>query len=99
MNKLYIPTFIFMLIVLGACSFGSARDAAFGQGAKVFDEALITALNVKCKGASVGSIERRYMQTQDTWELWYKECLGAGLRLIPELPEAVEPEPEPEAPQ
>ncbi len=99
MNKLYIPIFLLALLtLLGACSFGAAvRDTAVNQGGKAFDEALITALAVKCKGASIGSIERRYMQTQETWELWYKECLGAGPRIIPELPKG--PEPEPEVPQ
>lgn len=84
MNKLGRPSaLVLVLALLGGCA------TALSKGAEVYDDALQGALAIKCKAASVGSIERRYMQTQETWELWYKECLGSGARLIPELPESV----------
>ena len=91
MNKLWIP--LFLALALSACAaYGTAKGVALDKGAKFYDETLQNALVVKCKAASVGSIERRYMQTQETWELWYKECLGSGARTIPETPALETPE-------
>ncbi len=79
MNKLWIP--IALALALSGCA------GALTKGAELYDDALTSALAIKCKVASVGSIERQYMQTQETWELWYKECLGTGVRELPQLPE------------
>ncbi len=86
MNRLSVPSVakwvlfttlaLFALLLLGACT-----AAVKSRGAQVFDTALDTAIYTKCYAASIGSIDRRYMQTREGWELWYRECRGAhGLR-------------------
>lgn len=85
-------------LLLGGCgTFVEGRDKTFTKGAQFNDEALNTAVLWKCRAASIGSVERRYMRSQDTWEIWVNECLSDGAPEIPELDEAeVEVLPRPE---
>ena len=73
MIKIWQP--IFFALLLGACAeFGTALDVAKDKGAKFYDGVLGDAIFVKCRAASIGSVDRRYMQTPETWALWRKEC-------------------------
>ena len=58
-----VALFIGYVLFLGACT----------TGAIVTDKILTDAIFIKCKAASVGSVERRYMH--GAWELWLNECL------------------------
>ncbi len=65
---------------------GDLYDYAFTKGAQFYDNALQSAIDVKCKVSSAGSIQRQYMQTPETWKLWTDECLKTGAQTIPKLP-------------
>lgn len=76
------------LLTLTACgSLIAGRDVALHKGGQYYDEVLETAVLWKCRASSVGSVERRYMRTTETWALWTGECLGLN---APELPEGDE---------
>ncbi len=90
MNRLSVPSSarwiligflsVLALLALSACAAATAIKA---RPANLFDSALNAAIFTKCKAASIGSIDRRYMQTQEGWELWYRECRGAGALPLP----------------
>lgn len=65
--KLWIP----IALMLTGCA---ALDTAKVKGAQLADKVLTEAIFVKCQAASIGSIDRRYMQSPETWALWYGEC-------------------------
>ncbi len=85
MNKFGWPIALFallaLLLLLGACT--SLVGQANVSATNIVDTALDTAIYTKCKAATVGSIERRYMQHAAAWELWYQECRGAGALRVP----------------
>jgi len=84
--RIWIP--IALVLLLSGCSgILEVRDKAFIKGRQFYDDALITAVLWKCRVASVGSIERRYMRTDDTWLLWTEECLAIGAPKIPDRDE------------
>ena len=84
MNRLWV-SFILVLLLSGCAG-------AVSRGATVYDKVLDAAIFTKCKAASVGSIDRRYMQTSEGWELWYRECRGTGNLAAPMLPEGLDDE-------
>ena len=84
MNKPWMP--IFLLLALAGCA------NLVEQGAGTYDKVLNAAIFTKCKAASVGSIDRRYMQTHEGWALWYRECRGASDLRLPMLPPGADDE-------
>ncbi len=82
------------LLLLSACT-GPVATAMKARPANLFDSALNAAIFTKCKAASIGSIDRRYMQTQEGWELWYRECRGAGNLYLPPV-RALDPKVDPD---
>ena len=68
-----------LVLFMGACGFtsrGDALRAAFaGTAAQAMDEGLINAEFFMCKAASVGSIQRRYGQSEDLADAWRTLCL------------------------
>jgi len=74
----WIPVLGLMLF-LGACGLtpqGSALRAALtGTATQAMDEGLINAEFFMCKAASVGSIQRRYGQSEDLADAWRTLCL------------------------
>lgn len=87
-----------VLLLLSACTgLIETRDEVFNKGGRYYDNALVTAILWKCRAASVGSIERRYMRTDETWNMWTEECLSIGAPELPDRDEAtVQPLPVPE---
>ena len=79
--KIWIP--IALALFLSGCAYS---DALFTRGAKFYDDMLQGAVDVKCRVASGGALQRRYMQTPETWKLWTDECLPGGGSVIPALP-------------
>ncbi len=77
------------LTLLGACT-GAVGTLVKARPANLFDSALNAAIFTKCKAASIGAIDRRYMQTHEGWELWYRECRGAGDLRLP-MPALADP--------
>ncbi len=69
---------VLALLLLGACT-QAGRTGAAAVTDKVLDAAIFT----KCKAATIGSIDRRYMQTHEGWALWHLECRGAGVLPLP----------------
>ena len=66
-------------LFLGGCAaYDAGKVVALDRGATVADEALSTALLVKCRVSTVGAIERRYMGNEQAWKLWTSEWLGDG---------------------
>ena len=66
-------------LVLASCGLtpqGDALRAALaGSAAQAMDEGLINAEFFVCKAASVGSIQRRYGQSEDLTNAWRTLCL------------------------
>lgn len=82
-------SFLVLVLLLSSCgSLLEVRDRTFAKGGQFYDDALVTAILWKCRAASVGSIERRYMRTGDTWLLWTEECLSIGAPEIPDRDES-----------
>ena len=75
------------LLLAGCGGLLEFRDEAFQKGGEFYDDALDTAVLWKCRAASIGSVERRYMRTQDTWGLWVNECLSENAPEIPDTDE------------
>ena len=87
MIRIWIP--ITLALFLSACSgFFDYKDEKLTKGGQFYDAALITAIQWKCRAASVGSIERRYMRTMETWAIWTEECLSINAPEIPDRDEA-----------
>ena len=66
-----------LLIILSLTLFitsCSTMSALFSKGAKINDDALTAAEAVICKGASIGSIMRRYGKTQAQAMAWKELC-------------------------
>ncbi len=74
----YAIAMLVLMLLLGACT-QTARTGAGLVTDKVLDAAIFT----KCKAATIGAIDRRYMQTREGWELWHLECRGAGVLPLP----------------
>ncbi len=68
------------VLLLGGCGFTPQgdviREAVLSRGAQAYDAGLEGAVTFKCKIASIGAIERRYMGSAESWELWVNECRG-----------------------
>ena len=78
--------------VLAAC--GTAvelRDLAVVKGAEAYDEALITSEIFMCRGASIGSVLRRYGTAPDRAQAWRTLCMPDGEAAViligPDAPE------------
>ena len=73
---------ILSMLLLGGCA---TYDALFSRGAQFYDQMLQGAVDIKCRAVSAGAIQRRYMQTPETWKQWTDECLLNGGESIPEV--------------
>lgn len=83
-NLVWKPIVLVLVLFLGGCgTLVDVRNTTLTKGGQFYDEALVTAILWKCRAASVGSIERRYMRTVETWRIWTEECLSIG---APEIP-------------
>ena len=83
------PIVLVLALFLGACgSLTGVRDQALVKGGQFHDQALVTAILWKCRAASIGSIERRYMRTTEMWRIWTEECLSIDAPEIPDRDEA-----------
>lgn len=72
-----------LLLPLGACAqYDAATGAAKAAGASVYDRALVESEFVICQAASVGSVQRRYGQTDETAAAWRKLCSPPAAELI-----------------
>ena len=73
---IYIPTFLVLL--LGGCGLTGrgdlTREVAKDKGAAVADQLLLNAEWWVCYGASIGSLKRRYGQTQATADVLNAYC-------------------------
>jgi hypothetical protein len=83
----HLAAVAFTALLLGACGFTGTGDAIRAvvkeRGAQAFDEGLKNAEWYICKGASVGSVQRQYGETQETADTWRRLCLGQrGVELI-----------------
>lgn len=68
---------ILIAMFLGGCAeFTAGRSAVLDVGTVVNDEALMSAEMVICRAVSIGAIERRYMRSQEDWDLWNRLCRG-----------------------
>jgi hypothetical protein len=80
------------LFVFGCTtSFGiAARDSTVTKASEAYDESLYNAEVWLCRGASVGSVIRRYGISPEQWDSWLKLCqydTGALPRPIPPVSE------------
>lgn len=75
-----IPILILTVILTGcATSLGTgARDYATSRAAEAYDESLHNAELWVCRGASAGSVIRRYGVSEDYWAAWLKLCRYSG---------------------
>lgn len=90
-RKLIYLSVILSGLVLGGCeTLGGFYDVLFTRGAEFYDDALQGAIDIKCKALSGGAMQRRYMQTPETWKLWTGECLRTRGQAIPALPPTLE---------
>ena len=64
-----------LLLLLSACS---AVNTIATKGAEISDTALTNAEWMMCKGASVGSVKRRYGVTLERANLYREFCDGSG---------------------
>lgn len=77
-----------ILLILAALSLGACAqyDLATGlvkeRGAAFYDETLIASEFVICQAASVGAVQRRYGQTDETAAAWRKLCSPPAAELI-----------------
>jgi hypothetical protein len=69
-----------LALLLAGCSPQSlaARDAAVDAGAEANDRALAAAEFAMCRGASIGSVMRRYATSADRAAAWRTLCLANG---------------------
>ena len=77
-EKLYwLGALVVVALLVSGCTIQgqAARSAVVNAGVKAMDEALIAAEFVICKGASVGSIQRRYGSSEKLSEAWRTLCL------------------------
>lgn len=64
----------FLLVVTGCSTFRTIEETGSG----VADGALESAEAVMCRAATVGSVVRRYGQSQAQADAWREICLGDG---------------------
>lgn len=77
-------SFLFAVGLLAGCAqFTERRDEVVQKAADFNDEALVTSEIIVCRGASVGSIIRRYGTNPEVWEAWKKLCLRPADPSIP----------------
>ena len=72
-----------------------ARDFAANEGASAYDQGLANAEFFICRGASVGSVQRRYGRDTDTAEAWRVLCHGDGEAAVEVIREPSPPSPDP----
>ena len=68
----YIPIYALLLLLSGCVGVPST---VVDRGAEAMDKALIASEFVMCKGASVGSVQRRYGQSAELAAAWRTLCL------------------------
>lgn len=62
-------------LLSGCAQYSVVKSAIKVTAAKAADELLDDAIFIKCRGATVGAVRRRYAGRMEVWEA---ECLGAG---------------------
>lgn len=85
MTKQCILAFALGLVTSSCAGFDDARDGLVEQGAEFYDETLVTSEFIICRGASVGSVMRRYWQDVETAQAWMKLCAEAPAVNLPEI--------------
>ena len=88
------PTHFLLLMCLltGGCAttVGTGiRDAAVAKAVDAYDESLENAEFWVCKGASAGSVVRRYGASEAQWDAWKRLCrYEGGVLTRPDDPES-----------
>ena len=65
-----------LLFLSGCASIDSVKKTIAMKGAEISDDALTDAVWWTCKGASIGSVQRRYGQTRDRAIMYREFCFG-----------------------
>ena len=65
-----------MVLVSGCASMDIAKKAVAIKAAEISDTALSDAVWWTCKGASVGSVQRKYGLTRDRADMYKEFCFG-----------------------
>lgn len=75
-----VTILIAALAVSGCATFlgTGLRDVASVRASEAYDESLHNAELWVCKGASAGSVIRRYALSDDQWAAWLRLCGYAG---------------------
>ena len=63
------------------------RDAGVAEASRAYDESLANAEVWVCRGASVGSVVRRYGVSEDQWAAWMRLCQYDKSGLLRPVPE------------
>ena len=75
------PIVLVLALFLAGCGLTPqgdfARSAIASKGAEIMDQGLANAEWFVCKGASVGSVKRRYGQSQEMAEIYKAFCRRA----------------------
>lgn len=75
---------LIVLALSGCAEFTAGKAAALNTAASVNDEAVQLSIDGLCSGYSVGSIQRRFMRSQEDWETWNQLCRGDRALTLPE---------------
>ncbi len=72
------------LLFLSSCaSIDTVKKTIAIKGAEISDTALTEAVWWTCKGASIGSVQRRYGQTKDRAMMYREFCFGQdGVNIV-----------------
>ena len=74
---------VILLLPLGACAqYDVVSGVVKERGAAFYDKTLVESEFVICQAASVGSVQRRYGQTDETAAAWRKLCSPPAAELI-----------------
>lgn len=75
----YIPVILVSLLAISGCaSVDMVKQTVIAKAVKVSDKALNDAIWWTCKGASIGSVQRKYGMTADRADMYKEFCVGQG---------------------